>query len=150
MAFPLKQKARQALDFAIAWSWTSNYPHKASDLFFPKDAIVDGCFVEAGTGLTVNVTHGILRSSDGSLIEVPLATNQGTIAAPASGNQTIYLVSVNDQTAAITVTAGATALVGKAVAPTPAAGQIPMASLDVRNGDVAITRIDNITVRTIS
>ena len=124
--------------------------YKGSDILFPLYSVVENGMVTPGAALNVNIQGAILRDGNGNLIEIQPATNALTFVAPASGKQTLYLVYYDTVGAAYATVAGATANVGSGVLPTVPAGGIPLAQVDMRNGDTspAAARISN-TVRYI-
>jgi hypothetical protein len=107
--------------------------------------VVTGGVVSAGTGLSVNVTAGELRTrSTGLYVNGASATNSA-IGANASGNPRIDLVVWDNTSGAVSVVAGTAA--ASPVAPATPAGKTALATVAVANGASAPGTITDVRPR---
>jgi hypothetical protein len=151
MATTLTYKIRKWLDSAVPFMQVLTLQpgnvqvHRFSDLFLPYLAWETGAFCSPGAALNLNITAGFFRDSAGNIVEAAPQTNALSFTAPASGKQTIYTISFDPVAKAYNATAGVTANVGSGTAGAVPAGQIAVATVDIRNGDTspAQSRIDN-------
>lgn len=124
---------------------------RASDLLFPKSAVVNGCMISPGALLTLNVSAGFVRNAAGAVQEVLPQTAAGATATTA--NFVAYLVSWNCTTNALVVTAGvdAASLSAAAIPAVPAGDLVVLGSVKIANANTTPLQanIDNLTLRTI-
>jgi hypothetical protein len=163
MGFNLDAKHRRWLDetlgagaggfpvpASVSQSGASNF---LSNVFFPKLAPVGNSgYITPGSGLNFNASGGFGRDANGALVELPPATNSGTLTAPGTAGQSVYYaISFDPAALAYVVTAGTAAATAAAVPPAFPAGQIALATIRIQNGDVSFpqSRIDNLTFRTV-
>jgi hypothetical protein len=102
--------------------------------------VASGGQVTPGTGVSVNVAAGTLHNRlTGADVDGASAANDGLTLTTTSGQSQVFLISWNNTTGAVQVTAGTPATTGSEVAPATPSQSTPLATVDLANGAASVT-----------